>query len=197
MVCEGAEIRGLFILSQFKWHIFIVVLWTKKKKNHFKAQSWEMKPVNQTVGKECCFYPRFQGIFLQDKCYKCNVEENNFSMLWTCPWDVVLPAPTRQQPLCSSHSCCCCTAGTWMKGIHRWAGTLCLAWGKDGGKLLLPGSIFEGSLPYFVPSLRSFTALPVIMCWPGSTWHWWTCFCPSMANAFGFAHRYPWEQTLY
>lgn len=31
-----------------------------------------MKPVNQTVGKECCFYPRFQGIFLQDKCYKCN-----------------------------------------------------------------------------------------------------------------------------
>lgn len=30
MLCEGAEVTGLFILS--KWQIFIVVLWTQKEK---------------------------------------------------------------------------------------------------------------------------------------------------------------------
>lgn len=169
MVCEGAEIRGLFILSKFKWHIFIVVLWTKKKivskpspeKWNLWIKLWERNVV---------FTQDFKGFF-------CRISAT--SVMWR---GTIFP-------------CCEVAHGTWCHP-HPWGSSPCaaptaaaqleLGWKASRGgqvpcvwlgermerKLLLPGSIFEGSLPYFVPSLWSFTALPVIMCWPGSTWHW-------------------------
>lgn len=71
MVCEGAEVRGLFILS--KWQIFIVVSWTTTK-------NWFQSPVlrNETCDSKLW---EMNVVFTQDfERFSCSI--STASVMW-------------------------------------------------------------------------------------------------------------------
>lgn len=136
---------------------------------------------------ECCFYPRFKGIFLQDQYCKCDVEGNNFSVLWTCQWDVVPPAPMEQQALCCSHSWGC-TAGTGVKGIPEVGRYLVFGLEKEWKRTFVTWIQFcEFSFRFWL-NLGRFSALPGIMCSSGRTWHWLMFFAFNSKRVWLFTY---------
>lgn len=153
MVCEGAEVRGLFIFSKLKWQIFIAFLF---KKNCFQSPvlgntTWGSKLWKSNIVFTWDF-KLFSAGSVQDKYH---VKGNEFSLLCNLPVAcgttcICGAAASVRLPQLLLHSWSL-DARSWKVHSHY------LVFGVEKGrrrKLLLPGLISVSSLSILTTGFR-------------------------------------------